>query len=180
MLAQPLVALDFNSQALLRLPSSLPFTSPHQDAPLTPSTAPQIKAVLCAALAPNVAAMSEESSPHSPPDWMAPVGALPTSASSQAGPGGQVQGGVQGGGPAAQVAVEQVWVHPTSLVNGLCTPQLTQPFLVFLEKVGRGSGAQGWGLLCKRAVGGTTVFDQQGWAAPTGRRLQQAPQDRAG
>lgn len=34
----------------------------------------QVKALLCAALAPNVAMMSEQSSPHLPPVWLTPVG----------------------------------------------------------------------------------------------------------
>ena len=34
-------------------------------------------------------------------------------------------------------------MHPSSVVHGLATPQLEQPYLVYLEKVRRKSGRMG-------------------------------------
>ncbi|EFJ53272.1 hypothetical protein VOLCADRAFT_86387 [Volvox carteri f. nagariensis] len=68
-----------------------------------------VKAALCAALSPAVAVMGEDSSPTSPPRW--------TDAAPGAGAG------------------EEVFVHPSSVVAALNTPQLHHPYLVYLEKV---------------------------------------------
>ncbi|GIM09480.1 hypothetical protein Vretimale_13310, partial [Volvox reticuliferus] len=68
-----------------------------------------VKAALCAALSPAVAAMGEDSCPTSSPRW----------ADAAPGPG----------------AGEEVFVHPSSVVAALNTPQLLHPYLVYLEKV---------------------------------------------
>lgn len=70
----------------------------------------QVKAVLCGALSPNVAVMSEASPPHGPPIWTTGAGT---------GPG----------------AGEEVVLHPTCCSAPLTTPQFKQSFLVYLEKV---------------------------------------------
>ncbi|KAG2438593.1 hypothetical protein HXX76_005143 [Chlamydomonas incerta] len=68
-----------------------------------------VKAALTAALSPAVAVMCEDSSPTGPPRW------------ADAAPGAG--------------AGEEVFVHPSSVVHGLATPQLEQPYLVYLEKM---------------------------------------------
>lgn len=72
--------------------------------------------MLCAALAPNVAVMSDSSPSSSSPLW-------------------------------EDCRAEELWVHPASVVHGLTTPQLQQPFLVYLEKVREQQiGPKGWSL----------------------------------
>ncbi|GLI66501.1 hypothetical protein VaNZ11_010328 [Volvox africanus] len=68
-----------------------------------------VKAALCAALSPAVAVMGEDSCPTSPPRW----------GDAAPGPG----------------AGDEVFLHPSSVVSALNTPQLLHPYLVYLEKV---------------------------------------------
>ncbi|KXZ48157.1 hypothetical protein GPECTOR_30g253 [Gonium pectorale] len=68
-----------------------------------------VKAVLCAALSPSVAVMAEDSSPTAPPRWL-------------------------DGAPGAGCG-DEVWLHPSSCVAGVCSPQMSHPYLVYLEKV---------------------------------------------
>lgn len=84
----------------------------------------QVKAVLAASLVPNVASMGESSPPTSPPIWLSPVsrGGFAGSAGSGAGAGGGGQ-------------LEEVFVHPSSVCYNVNTNQMSQPFVVYLEKV---------------------------------------------
>ncbi|KAF5835639.1 P-loop containing nucleoside triphosphate hydrolase protein [Dunaliella salina] len=77
-----------------------------------------VKALLAASLVPNVASMSEASAPASPPMWLTPA--------NRSG-GGAGQGG---GGQ-----LEEVFIHPSSLCYNLNTNSMSQPFVVYLEKV---------------------------------------------
>jgi len=82
----------------------------------------QVKALLAASLVPNVAAMSDDSPLTSPPVWLTPVNKM----------GGSTGGSSAGGGG----QLEEVFIHPSSVCHNVNTNHMSQPFVVYLEKVG--------------------------------------------
>lgn len=90
---------------------------------LTHTRTQQVKALLAAALVPNVASMSDASSPSSAPSWLSPVNRSSAGTST-------------GGGSVGVAQLEEVFVHPSSVCHNVATVHMSQPFVVYLEKVG--------------------------------------------
>ncbi len=73
----------------------------------------QVKAVLCAALAPNVAVVADGCAPHLPPTWLTAVG-LPKLSPAAGDGGSTARPGLQ-----PVVSTEEVALHGSSVVHGL-------------------------------------------------------------
>jgi len=63
------------------------------------------------------------------------------------------------GGPISS-QMEEVFVHPSSVCHNLSTAQVTQPFLVFLEKVGPG-GARCMAAACRNGFSACGLANQE-------------------